>query len=83
MCGSVDLYLCGHDHSLQWLEDSCGVALVVSGGGSSNSVLVGKNPSWFEAATRGFVWVEIDGRTITLAFYDAMGIEMYRGSWTK
>jgi tartrate-resistant acid phosphatase type 5 len=83
LCGAVDLYLCGHDHSLQWLEDSCGMALVVSGGGSSNSLLGGTNPVWFEESTRGFVWIEIDGRSIELVFYDHTATELYRGGWTK
>lgn len=56
----VDMYLCGHDHSLQVLKPKDGVHYIVSGGGAGMD-----NPhdvDWTEdtlfAATRGgFVWL--------------------------
>jgi len=83
LCGEVDVYLSGHDHSLQWLEPSCGIQLLVSGGGSSGSILPGTNPTYFEDATAGFLWVELDGNTFTGVFYDRTGAELYRSSFTK
>ncbi len=83
LCGEVDVYLSGHDHSLQWLEPSCGVQLLVSGGGFAGSSLLGTNPTSFEDATAGFLWVELDGNTFTGVFYDRTGAELYRSSFTK
>jgi hypothetical protein len=74
VCGKVDLYLCGHDHSRQWLVDTCqGTELVVSGAGSKTTPLEGDNPTWFEEDTEGFLWVEADATHLTGAFYDAWG----------
>jgi hypothetical protein len=83
LCGQVDVYFCGHDHSLQWPEGTCGTEFVVSGAGSGNTVLVGTDPTWFESAEPGFLWVEVDGRTFTGVFYDVDGVELYRRSFTK
>ena len=83
VCGQVDVYLCGHDHSLQWIEETCGTQFLVSGSGSSPSTLFGTNPVYFEDASLGFLWVEIDGRTFTGVFYDETGTELYRSSFTK
>lgn len=78
VCGQFDLYLSGHDHNLQWLEDTCGTAFIVSGGGHSVYGLGGGNPTYFEAASTGFLWVEIDGLNLTGVFYDASGTELFR-----
>jgi 3',5'-cyclic AMP phosphodiesterase CpdA len=83
VCGQVDVYLAGHDHSMQWLQPTCGTEFIVSGGGSSPSVMVGTNATNFEDAALGFLWVEIDGRTFTGVFYDDTGTELYRASITK
>ncbi len=82
-CGQYDAYFAGHDHNLQWLEDSCGTALFISGAGHSTYPLFGSNPTWFEAQSLGFLWVEIAGRTLTGVFYDEDGIELFRQTMTK
>ncbi len=84
VCGKVDVYLCGHDHSRQWLEDTCaGTELVVSGAGGKVSYLDGDNPTWFEMDTEGFMWVEIQGNTFRGVFYDQFGTLEYERSYTK
>ena len=76
LCGEVDLYLAGHDHSRQWLAPSCGVALAVSGAGAKTTGFVDRgHPSSFAASTPGFVWVELDGPRMTARFYDKEGVE--------
>jgi hypothetical protein len=85
VCGRVDLYLCGHDHSRQWLADTCeGTHLMVSGAGSKTTGLDGDNPvSWQDETTEGFVWIEIAGRTLRAQWWDKNGVMNYEGSWSK
>jgi len=84
VCGKIDVYMCGHDHSRQWLEDTCeGTELFVSGAGGKVSYLDGENPTWFEMDTEGFLWVEIEGKTFRGAFYDAFGNLEYERAYTK
>ncbi len=83
VCGEFDVYFAGHDHNLQWLQDPCGIEPIVSGGGHSSYALMGTNATWFEAASTGFVWVEIDGRDLTGVFYDKDGVELFRRTITK
>lgn len=83
VCGQFDVYFCGHDHNLQWLEERCGTSFFVSGAGQSTYPLFGTNPVYFEEASLGFLWVEIDGNTLTGVFYDETATELYRGTLTK
>ncbi len=72
VCGKVDLYLSGHDHHREY-QEHCGVALVVSGTGSSTRPLERRPPSpGFASDAAGFVWVELGDR-LRLRFYDANG----------
>ena len=86
VCGSVDLYLCGHDHSRQWLSDTCGgsTSLMVSGAGAKTSDLEGGNPVHFEdVSNEGFVWFEIQGNTMTVQWWNKNGTMDYQGTITK
>jgi hypothetical protein len=84
VCGTADVYLSGHDHTLQWLEPSCGTQFLVAGGGGSGTYpIVGTNPSYFEESNNGFLWVEIDGNQFTGVFYDDDANELFRQSFTK
>ncbi|HMY57831.1 MAG TPA: metallophosphoesterase, partial [Pseudomonadota bacterium] len=63
VCGKVDLYLSGHDHSRQWMVDTCkGTELAVSGAGASPTDLKGKNAVRWQANTLGFLYVTITDR---------------------
>ncbi len=65
----VDLYLCGHDHSLQVLEPKEGVNYVVSGGGagSDNPQKVSWEKDTRYAATRGgFTWLRFSKHELVI-----------------
>lgn len=75
LCGQVDLYLAGHDHSRQWLAPACGVALAVSGAAAKTTAFVDRgHPSRFAASTPGFLWVELDGGALVAEHYDKDGV---------
>lgn len=75
VCGTMDLYLCGHDHSRQWLAESCGgTELVVSGAGARTTALDGEHEVWFEESSTGFYWLEFTADQVTGAFYDSAGV---------
>ncbi|HRH00278.1 MAG TPA: metallophosphoesterase, partial [Polyangiaceae bacterium] len=78
ICGKVDLYLAGHDHSLQWLSERCsGTELIVSGTGSGPTSLPGTNPAHFQSLELGFVYVVVEGRALTAAFIDTRGAVLF------
>jgi tartrate-resistant acid phosphatase type 5 len=84
ICGEVDLYLTGHDHSRQWLKETCqGTELVVSGAGSGTTDLPGKNIAYFQAKTVGFAYLDITETTLTITMVDGDGNEEYTRSITK
>lgn len=87
LCGNVDLYLCGHDHSRQWLVDTCqGTELIVSGAGAKRTDIEGNNPTYWQDTdddTEGFVWIEILGPTMTIEFRNKFGQLDYTGTLTK
>jgi predicted phosphodiesterase len=75
-CGRADLYLSGHDHSLQW-QSACGVELIVSGAGASTTPIEGDAPSRFERAAEGFAWIELGSEGMTAAFVDQHGAVLH------
>ena len=85
VCGQMDLYLCGHDHNRQWLEDQCGTTFIVSGAAAKTSALVGRGtPTRFEDDRKaGFLWVEIEGNTLTGVFYDQDASVDYESTFTR
>lgn len=71
VCGQVNVYICGHDHSLQWMVGACGTEFLVSGAASSTTPPdEGDNPTYFYDRSYGFLWVEINGETFTGRYYD-------------
>jgi tartrate-resistant acid phosphatase type 5 len=84
ICGKIDVYLCGHDHTIQWLEPTCGTEFIVSGAGSKAGPLPGDNPAYFGAPeTEGFMWVELKDNSFTGVFYDKTGNELFSKTITK
>lgn len=74
VCGKLDVYFSGHDHSRQALTDSCqGTRLIVDGTGASATSLPGSNPAQFQSLSLGFVYVEIQGDTLKAEFVDVKG----------
>jgi tartrate-resistant acid phosphatase type 5 len=84
VCGQVDLYISGHDHSRQWLEPSCGTTFVVTGAGSETTPLEGDNDTLFEDDTiEGFLWIELTEDELTARFFDKNGVEDFSTSFTR
>jgi hypothetical protein len=84
VCGKVDLYLSGHDHSRQWINESCkGTELAVSGAGAKATELGGDNPSLFESLELGFLYIVIEGKKLTAEFIDENGQTEFTHTITK
>ncbi|MBL8636110.1 MAG: metallophosphoesterase [Myxococcales bacterium] len=84
VCGKVDLYLSGHDHSRQWLVDTCkGTELAVSGAGASGTELKGKNPSRWQSIGIGFLYITISDRKLVAEFIDTSGKVEFTRTLTK
>jgi hypothetical protein len=66
--GQFDVYLCGHDHSLQDLGTVQGTEIIVTGGGSSHTEFEGDNDAVFQADRKGFLIVEATETALTLQF---------------
>ncbi len=78
VCGTGDLYLAGHDHDRQWLNEPsklCGMEMIVSGAGASTREKdFDRNQERFENYdTEGFLYVVVDGGTLTAQFIDKNG----------
>lgn len=80
VCGNIDIYFAGHDHSRQWFpeqgdDDPCpGTTFVVSGAGSKLTDLKGSQPTLFQDNTKaGFFWVHLRGADITVEAVDEDG----------
>lgn len=84
VCGKVDLLLTGHDHSRQWLTETCkGTELVVSGTGAEITDLPGKNPVRFQALTLGFVYVIVTHERVVVEFVDEAGTTEFSHGFAK
>ncbi len=85
ICGKVDIYFSGHDHSRQWPSEKCGgkTELVVSGDGSKATDLTGKNKTNFQSNSLGFAYVLIEGKKLTLEFIDKTGKVEFSKSISK
>uniref|UniRef100_A0A1A8FSJ1 Tartrate-resistant acid phosphatase type 5 n=2 Tax=Nothobranchius korthausae TaxID=1143690 RepID=A0A1A8FSJ1_9TELE len=84
---NVTAYVCGHDHNLQYLEES-GVGYVVSGAGNFldpdirhwNDVPKGSLKFFTGQASTlgGFVHAEVTKNKLILTFFQATGTSLYR-----
>lgn len=84
VCGKADVYLAGHDHSLQWLTPTCqGTELFVSGSGQSFSSVKDFHPAHFQKSGLGFIYFEADAQTLTASFVDENGDVMFSRSINK
>ncbi len=92
VCGKADVYLCGHDHTREWIQSTCTSAgssinteIIVSGGGASVTPFEGpgENPFYWRASSSGFLYVVIEGRTFTGTFYNDQGVAEFTRSFTK
>lgn len=77
VCGRADLYVGGHDHSLQLLGAPCGGHIVVSGTGARGTSLPGRgNAPLFATTAPGFAWFEL-GERGRVVFFDADGAVLH------
>ncbi|MBN94584.1 MAG: hypothetical protein CL928_11005 [Deltaproteobacteria bacterium] len=85
LCGRVDLYLCGHDHHREWLEETCqGTQFMVSGAGAKLRDFVNdQDVHWGDDTTEGFAWFEVEGNSLTVQWWDMFGEMNYEGGWMK
>ncbi|XP_048378028.1 tartrate-resistant acid phosphatase type 5a isoform X1 [Stegostoma tigrinum] len=84
----ISAYFCGHDHNLQFIQDSNGIGYVLSGAGNfmENSTkhkdYVPKE--WLKffyadiSSLGGFVYVEITSDEMTITFIEALGKSLYQ-----
>lgn len=84
VCGKVDVYLAGHDHTLQWPEPTCGgTELIVSGAGAVVSSLPGQNATRFQALDLGFAYGVATATTLTFEIVPVGGATPFRRTLTK
>jgi tartrate-resistant acid phosphatase type 5 len=80
VCGTVDIYICGHDHERQWLNEPsalCGAELIVSGAGAKLTGLRedrGNAHHWQDDTKEGFFLFEITGKRLVGRAYDKDGV---------
>lgn len=82
VCGKADLYLAGHEHTMEWLrpQPGCpGTELVVSGAASDPRPLVERGvESWFSLGNEtGFFWFEAQGDQLTGRAYSGTGERLF------
>lgn len=86
VCTSADMYLAGHDHDLQWIQErpGCeGTELLISGAGAKSRELQdrGRNPVHFQrGGTLGFWWIELRDDGYSAAVYDDNATLLYERS---
>jgi hypothetical protein len=88
VCGTVDFYMSGHDHTRQWLDEPgalCGTEMIVSGAGAKVTDFVdrGNATFWQDDQTEGFLYVEVVGKRLTGRFYDKTGAMNFERSVMK
>jgi tartrate-resistant acid phosphatase type 5 len=84
ICGKVDFYICGHDHSRQDLVPTCqGTQFIVSGAGAKTTELGGSNPTHYESDVEGFLLVEATDTRFTIRFYDENGVMNHERTVTR
>lgn len=82
-CSKVDLFISGHDHSLQTYTkvNPCNkTTFVVSGSGSSGSALPGKNKSLFQSNELGYTKLQFTDSTMRVLHMNALSIPLH--TWT-
>jgi hypothetical protein len=86
MCGKVDVYLCGHDHNLQWMSEppGCDMALGISGAGAKTTSMKDHGNNFdFEMKQLGFAYIEASSTTLYVEFCDDFGELLFSTTLVK
>ena len=87
VCGRVDIYFAGHDHSRQWHAPSAecpGTTFVVSGAGAKMTEFKGNHPVLFQNVDKaGFFWVHLKDNTISVEAIDEDGTSEWTWQGSK
>ncbi|MFO0665729.1 MAG: metallophosphoesterase [Polyangiaceae bacterium] len=84
VCGKVDFYFAGHDHSLQLLEGGCKTTkLFVSGTGASPTSITNKNPTFYQSAELGFLYGVLREDELNVSVIDVAGSIQYARVYRK
>ncbi len=91
VCGLANVYICGHDHSMQWLKTTCSreksainTELLVSGAGASyTGYRDPQNEAHWQGEGIGFLYVTIDAQKLHGIFFDASGTQLFERSIAK
>ncbi len=88
VCGTVDVYICGHDHERQWLNEPgalCGTEMIVSGAGAKLTDLQdrGNQYHWQDDTEEGFFLFEITGKRLVGRAYGKDAVMDYERVLTK
>jgi len=81
--GKVDLYLCGHDHSMQVLPSGYSGLFLYRQTIEKCAPLSGTNPALFGESRFGFARVEIRKNALTVEMYGTDGLLLYRQTMEK
>jgi tartrate-resistant acid phosphatase type 5 len=80
----VDVYLSGHDHSLQHLKPDNFVHQFISGAGSElTAVTPGVPGSRFQASENGFMYFSLDSNRLNVKAINNIGTMLYETELTK
>ena len=80
----VDVYLSGHEHSLQHLKPDGFTHQFISGAGSElTTVTPGISYSKFEAAEHGFMYLAMDATRLNVKAVNMKGVVLYETELTK
>jgi len=88
LCGTVDFYMAGHDHTRQWLNEPdalCGTEMIVSGAGAKTTGFVdrGNTTLYQDDTTPGFLYVIVEGDTMIGRFVDQHGVTNFEHMVTR
>jgi 3',5'-cyclic AMP phosphodiesterase CpdA len=90
-CAGADLYLSGHDHTLEYLEPGetapCpGVGYVISGVGSTPRLAANQHAAgqkYYQSRSAGFVVLEVTQSSLELSFLDDQGKLLFQSERHK
>lgn len=80
----VDVYLSGHDHSLQHLKPDCFTNMFISGAGSELTQVSANIPySKFQASENGFMYFSLNDNKLNVKAINMHGTVLYEAQLTK